>query len=53
MEAYCKAAAEVIRIVRQNTAIERVSGESLNDLLIAPDWAGNRTEIWKGILAAL
>jgi radical SAM protein (TIGR01212 family) len=53
MEAYCKAAAEIIRIVRPSAAIERVSGESLNDSLIAPDWAGDRTGIWKGILAAL
>jgi radical SAM protein (TIGR01212 family) len=46
---YCKAAAEVIRIVQPHIAIERVSGEGLNSTLIAPSWSGDRTKIWEGI----
>jgi radical SAM protein (TIGR01212 family) len=53
METYCASVAEVIRIVKSNVAIERVSGESLDDTLIAPDWSGDRSGIWKGIFAML
>jgi radical SAM protein (TIGR01212 family) len=53
MEDYSKAAAEVIRIVKATVVIERVSGEALNDTLIAPDWSGDRTGIWRGIIAEL
>jgi radical SAM protein (TIGR01212 family) len=42
---YCKALAEFIRIVSPSVAIERVSAESPSDMLIAPAWSGNRTEI--------
>ena len=43
---YCKAVAEVIRIVSPNVAIERISAESPKDILIAPDWAGDRAGIF-------
>ncbi|MDR1812682.1 MAG: TIGR01212 family radical SAM protein [Candidatus Fibromonas sp.] len=46
LEEYCKAVAEVIRIVSPDMAIERISGESPSDMLIAPAWSGNRTAIW-------
>jgi len=48
---YCKAAAEVIRIVQPNVAIERVSAESPSYMLVAPDWCGQREKIWEGINA--
>ncbi|MCL2260543.1 MAG: TIGR01212 family radical SAM protein [Fibromonadales bacterium] len=48
-EEYCKAAAEVIRIVSPDIAIERISAESPKDILIAPDWAGDRTRIGERI----
>ncbi|MDR2732955.1 MAG: TIGR01212 family radical SAM protein [Fibromonadaceae bacterium] len=51
LAAYCKAAAEVIRIAQPNIAIERVSGESPSDMLIVPAWSGDREKIWAGILA--
>ena len=41
---YCKAAAEFIRIV-QPVAIERVSGRTLAETLIAPAWSGDRNKI--------
>jgi len=44
-EEYCKAVAEVICIVSPDIAIERISGESPSDLLIAPAWSGNRVAI--------
>ncbi|MCL2206975.1 MAG: TIGR01212 family radical SAM protein [Fibromonadales bacterium] len=44
-EEYCKAAAEVIRIVSPDIAIERISAESPKELLIAPDWGGDRAKI--------
>jgi len=47
---YCKAAAEFIRIVQPDIAIERVSGESPAALLIAPAWSGDRKRIWETIL---
>jgi len=46
---YCKAAAEFIRIMQPATAIERVSGESPSNILIAPIWSGDRNRIWDGI----
>jgi len=53
MEGYCKAAAEVIRIVQPEVAIERVSAESPADMLVAPAWCGQREKIWEGIIASL
>jgi len=52
-ENYCKAAAEFIRIVQPDVAIERVSGESPAELLIAPAWSGDRDKIWKAIVEQL
>lgn len=52
LEEYCKAAAEIIRIVSPNTAIERISAESPKEMLIAPDWSGNRDEI-KSIISQI
>jgi radical SAM protein (TIGR01212 family) len=46
---YCKAAAEFIRIV-QPAAIERLSGECPAEMLVAPDWAGDRNKIRAFIL---
>jgi radical SAM protein (TIGR01212 family) len=51
LDSYCKAAAEVIRIVQPGTAIERVSGESQSDMLVAPAWSKDREKIWEGIKA--
>ncbi|GBU26455.1 radical SAM protein [Fibrobacteria bacterium R8-3-H12] len=53
MDNYCKAAAEVIRIVQPSVAIERVSAEAPADMLVAPAWCGQREKIWKGISAQL
>jgi len=53
MEAYCRAAAAVIRIVQPSVAIERVSAESPSDILVAPTWCGQREKIWEGIIANL
>jgi len=53
MDDYCKAAAEVIRIVQPNVAIERVSAESPSYMLIAPEWCGQREKIWDAINASL
>jgi len=53
VDAYCRAAAEVIRIVQPEIAIERVSAEALAGTLIAPDWCGLREKIWEGITAKL
>jgi len=46
---YCEAAAEFIRIAQPDVAIERVSGECPAEMLIAPDWSGDRNRIWEGI----
>ena len=44
-EEYCEAVAEMIKIIGFETAIERFSGESPSDMLIAPDWCGERDKI--------
>jgi len=53
MDDYCKAAAEVIRIVQPAVAIERVSAESPADMLVAPAWCWQREKIWEGIKVRL
>ena len=53
---YCEAVAAMIRIIGPETAIERFSGESPSDMLIAPDWCGERDRIIakvEGILAVV
>ena len=45
LEEYCNAATEVIRIVSPDTAIERISGESPSDMLLAPAWSRDRNLI--------
>lgn len=42
---YCDAVAEMIKIIGKNTAIERFSGESPSEMLIAPKWCGERDKI--------
>ena len=44
-EEYCEAVAEMIRIIGNETAIERFSGESPSEMLIAPNWCGERDRI--------
>lgn len=44
-EEYCEAVAEMIKIIGKDTAIERFSGESPSDMLIAPNWCGERDKI--------
>ena len=44
-EEYCKAVAEMIKIIGKDIAIERFSGESPSELLIAPNWCGERDKI--------
>jgi UDP-N-acetylmuramate dehydrogenase len=46
-EEYCEAAALFISELRGEVAVERVSGEAPSDLLIAPDWCGEREKIKK------
>lgn len=42
---YCEAVAAMIREFRGEVCVERFSGESLGDVLIAPDWCGERERI--------
>jgi len=51
MDDYCKVAAEVIRIVQPDVAIERVSAEAPEYMLVAPAWCRQREKIWEGIIA--
>lgn len=44
-EEYCTAIAEMIRIFDFEVAVERFSGESPSELLLAPDWCGERDRI--------
>ena len=44
-EEYCEAVAEMIKIIGKDIAIERFSGESPSELLIAPNWCGERDKI--------
>ena len=44
-EQYCEAVAEMIKIIGPEIAIERFSGESPSDMLIAPNWCGERDKI--------
>lgn len=44
-EEYCKTVAEMIKIIGMETAIERFSGESPSDMLLAPNWCGERDKI--------
>jgi len=53
LEEYSVAAAEFIRIMQPDIAIERVSGESRGDTLIAPAWSGDRELIWELVLHEL
>lgn len=48
-EAYTEAVAEMIKILGKEIAIERFSGESPDDLLIGPSWAGERDRIIKEV----
>lgn len=42
---YCEAVAAMIREFGGEVCVERFSGESLGDVLIAPDWCGERERI--------
>lgn len=42
---YCEAVAAMIREFGDEVCVERFSGESLGDVLIAPDWCGEREKI--------
>ena len=42
---YCEAVAEMIKIIGKDIAIERFSGESPSEMLIAPNWCGERDRI--------
>lgn len=44
-EDYCKAVAAMITEFNGKVAVERFSGESPDELLIAPDWCGEREKI--------
>jgi hypothetical protein len=44
-EEYCEAVAEMIKIIGTDIAIERFSGESPSEMLIAPKWCGERDKI--------
>ena len=44
-EEYCEAVAEMIKIIGTDIAIERFSGESPSEILIAPNWCGERDKI--------
>lgn len=44
-EEYCEAAAAVIQEFGQDVCVERFSGESPDEMLIAPDWCGDRERI--------
>ena len=44
-EEYCEAVAEMIKIIGTGIAIERFSGESPSEMLIAPKWCGERDKI--------
>ena len=44
-EEYCEAVAVMIKIIGKDIAIERFSGESPSELLIAPNWCGERDKI--------
>ncbi len=44
-EEYCEAVAEMIKIIGTDIAIERFSGESPSEMLIAPNWCGERDKI--------
>ena len=44
-EQYCEAVAEMIKIIGTEIAIERFSGESPSEMLIAPNWCGERDKI--------
>jgi len=44
-EEYCEAIAQMISIFDFQVAVERFSGESPNELLLAPDWSGERDRI--------
>ena len=44
-EEYCEAVAEMIKIIGKDIAIERFSGESPSEMLIAPNWCGERDRI--------
>ena len=44
-EEYCEAVTEMIKIIGKDIAIERFSGESPSEMLIAPNWCGERDRI--------
>ncbi len=48
-ESYCATVAHMIRLLPADVAIERFSGESPSELLVAPDWAGERDRIVKRV----
>lgn len=52
-EEYCDAVAEMIKIIGPETAIERFSGESPSEMLLAPSWCGERDRIIAEVLKRL
>ena len=52
-EEYCEAITQMIVEFNEEVAVERFSGESPSELLIAPDWCGDRNRIVKTVEALL
>ena len=50
LDGYCRAVAEVIRIAHA-LAVERVSAETPENMLVAPAWCNQREKIWKHVIA--
>lgn len=48
-EKYCEAVAAFIRVLGREVAVERFSGEAQNEMLVAPDWSGDRNRIVKKV----
>ena len=53
LEEFARGVAEFASILPRETAVERVTGEAPSDMLLAPDWSGDRNAIVAAVLSEL
>ena len=50
---FARGVAEFAKLLPRETAVERVSGEAPSEMLLAPEWSGDRNAIVRAVLGAL
>ena len=50
---FARGVAEFAKLLPRETAVERVTGEAPSEMLLAPEWSGDRNAIVRAVLGAL